>query len=113
MTDIKIFKNKGNIVCVECEGHTGYAEHGEDIVCAALSSIVQTAGLGILLVARVNARIEQKDNEGYFKLTLPNKLDEESLEKCQTILQTMLCGIAELRSEYSDFINLEVVENDV
>ena len=111
MTDIKIFKNNGNIVCVECSGHTGYAQHGEDIVCAALSSIVQTAGLGILCVAKINAKVEQKDMEGYFKITLPNNLSEEDLKSAQIIFQTMLCGILELRNEYSDFINLEVIEN--
>lgn len=111
MTDIKIFKNNSNIVCVECSGHTGFAEYGEDIVCAALSSIVQTAGLGVLSVAGVNANIEQKDDEGYFKLALPNKVDDSSFNKAQVILQTMMCGILELRNEYSDFINLEVIEN--
>lgn len=111
MTDIKVFKNNGNIMCVECKGHTGYAEYGEDIVCASLSSIVQTAGLGILMVAEINARIEQDAEDGYFKITLPNKLQEDELFKSQIIFSTMMCGISELLQEYSDFINLEVIEN--
>ena len=111
MTEIKVFKNNDNIICVECLGHTGYAEYGEDIVCASLSSIVQTAGLGILLVAKINARIEQDVEKGYFKMTLPNKLSEEEILKSQIIFDTMMCGISELLQEYSDFINLEVIEN--
>lgn len=111
MTDIKVFKNNNVITCVECSGHTGFAEYGEDIVCAALSSIVQTAGLGLLYVATTNATIVQKDEEGYFKMSLPNNLDKETLNNSQIILQTMMCGILELRNEYSDFINLEVIEN--
>ena len=43
MTVIRIGKKNGKIVSVECDGHTGYGVEGEDVVCAALSSIVQTA----------------------------------------------------------------------
>ena len=43
MTDVKITKKDGSIVSVVCDGHTGYGVEGEDIVCAALSSVVQTA----------------------------------------------------------------------
>ena len=111
MTDIKVFKNNGNIVCVECLGHTGYAEYGEDIVCASLSSIVQTAGLGILMVAKINANIEQDAEKGYFKIGLPNNISDDELLKSQIIFDTMMCGISELLQEYSDFINLEVIEN--
>ena len=111
MTEIKVFKKNHNIVCVECSGHTGYGEYGEDIVCASLSSIVQTAGLGLLAVAKVNVKLTQNDSEGYYKMTLPSSLSEKEMYNCQIILETMMCGITELRNEYSDFIDLEVIEN--
>jgi len=44
MTKVRIQKHNGSIVSVECDGHTGYGVEGEDIVCSALSSIVQTQG---------------------------------------------------------------------
>lgn len=33
------------------EGHADYAEHGKDIVCAAVSVILQTAQLGLMSIA--------------------------------------------------------------
>ena len=33
------------------EGHAEYAEHGKDIVCAAVSVILQTAQLGLMSIA--------------------------------------------------------------
>lgn len=33
------------------EGHANYADHGEDIVCAAVSAILYTAQLGLVEVA--------------------------------------------------------------
>ena len=54
MTTVKFGKSDNRIVSVECDGHTGYGVEGEDIVCAALSSIVQTAVLGVMRVAGIN-----------------------------------------------------------
>lgn len=112
MTNIKIFKNdEGIINCVTCMGHSGYAEYGEDIVCAGVSSLVQTAVLGLLMVAKVNADLQRDSEIGYLKVKLPDNLTDSELHDCQVILQTMLCGLSDLRETYSDFINLEVIEN--
>lgn len=111
MVDVKIFKADEKIVCVECIGHSGYAEAGEDIVCAGVSSIVQTAVLGLFSVAKVNAGYETDEKKGYLKVSLSNDISSEAMHDAQVILKTMLCGISDLRESYSDFINLEVIEN--
>ena len=41
MTKLRICKNGDHFVGFECFGHSGYAEQGEDIVCAAVSTAVQ------------------------------------------------------------------------
>ena len=51
MTKVIVGKKEGHIVSVDCKGHSGYAPEGEDIVCAALSAVVETGGLGGLRVA--------------------------------------------------------------
>ena len=53
MTKVVILKRNNKIFEVECDGHTNYGEKGEDIVCASLSSIVQTAVLGLLMIVMV------------------------------------------------------------
>lgn len=111
MTDIKIFKNNGNIVCVQCFGHTGYKESGKDIVCAGVSSLVQTAVLGLFSVAKINVELVKDDDSGYLKAKLPSTLSEQENHDAQIILLTMLCGLSDLRETYSDYINLEVIEN--
>lgn len=111
MTNIKIFKNDGNIVCVQCLGHTGYKESGEDIVCAGVSSLVQTAVLGLLSVAKINVDLSRDDEAGYLKVKLPSVITEDENHDAQIILLTMLCGLSDLRESYSDYISLEVIEN--
>ena len=108
MTKIQIKKKQNSITKVECDGHTGYGVQGEDIVCSAISSIVQTAALGLLMVAAINAEIKRDDENAYFAIILPEDLTDMQRHDADIILGTMLCGIQDLREEYSDFIELEV-----
>ena len=105
MTRVTVIKSRGHIVSLVAYGHTGYGVEGEDIVCAALSSVIQTAVLGLMRVAGINAEVET--DEGYLSLELP-KLNEQDRHNADMILDTMLCGIADLNEGYSDFIELEV-----
>lgn len=108
MTNITITKQGDNIVKVVCDGHTNYGVSGEDIVCSALSSIVQTAVLGVMLIAKVNAKLTRDEDRGYLSFELPDNLTSEQQHDANVILQTMLCGISDLREGFSDFIELEV-----
>ena len=108
MTDVKIAKKDGSIVSIVCDGHTGYGIEGEDIVCSALSSVVQTALLGLLTVAKVNVKYKVDEAQGYLEISLPQDLSMEERHDCDVILNTMLCGVSDLREGFSDFINLGV-----
>jgi len=107
MTQITFKKNQANeILEFTADGHTEYGIEGEDIVCAAVSSIIQTAALGILMKAGVEAKITRDDARGYFKLELPNNLTVTQRHDCNTILDTMYLGLADLSENYSDFIEI-------
>ena len=108
MTNVTIEKQNGSIVKVTCDGHTNYGESGEDIVCAALSSIVQTAVLGLFKVAEINIDMERDDERGYLMFALPKTITEEEQKKADIITETMLLGISDLNEGFSDFIELEV-----
>lgn len=108
MTNVVVVKHNNSIVSVECDGHTGYGVEGEDVVCAALSSIVQTALLGLLQVLGVRVDYKTDEKRGYLKMTLPEDMDRKMRRECDIVLDTMLLGVADLNQGYSDFVNLEV-----
>jgi uncharacterized protein YsxB (DUF464 family) len=109
MTTIKFTKNISNeITGFTAEGHTNYGVEGEDIVCAAASSIIQTAALGIYMVAQVNANVTKDDKKALFALKLPNSLSTGARHDCSVILNTMYAGLADLQETYSDFIEIVV-----
>ena len=107
MTTITIERQQNSIIQVECKGHTGFAREGEDIVCAAISSITQTALLGLLNVAKVKVDVTRNDDKGYLKYRIVSDLGKEKRLECDAILETMLQGIADVQSDFSKYIKLE------
>ena len=108
MTHIKIKTKNNNIISFEISGHTGYEDSGKDILCAAISSISQSACLGITKVLNIKAVINKNDKKGYLKLVLPNNLTESQSRECQIILKTMQISLQDLLFDYSNYIKLEV-----
>lgn len=108
MVHVKFSTSKGKFVGVECEGHAEYADAGDDIVCAALSSVVQTAVLGIMRLIGVNIGYEVDEKRGYLKAILPKQLSPEEEHDADLILRTAYLGVSDLYENFSDFISLEV-----
>ncbi len=108
MTKVEVVKEHGHIVSLKADGHTGYGVEGEDIVCAALSSIIQTALLGLLQAAGINVKFSRNDGDGFIEFHLP-ELNEKLRRDADMILDTMLLGIADLYESYSDFIELKLI----
>ena len=109
MTHVTVTKDVfNNITSVVCDGHTNYGVSGEDIVCSALSSIVQTAVLGILTFVQVDINLKRNEQKGFLSFEIPKDLTDEKRHDVNLLLNTMLCGISDLREGYSDFIELEV-----
>lgn len=93
---------------VTSDGHTDYGEEGEDIVCAALSSVIQTAALGLFRVAGIkDVRLSRDDKAARFSIEI-GELTAKDRYAADIILDTMLCGIADLNEGFSKYIKLEV-----
>ena len=108
MLVISFERNQQNeITGFTASGHTNYGVEGEDIVCAAASSIIQTAALGVLMVAETEAKINRDDKKGYFALKLPKDITDIQRRECNIILNTMMLGLDDLSQNYSDFIEIE------
>ncbi|MCL2370669.1 MAG: ribosomal-processing cysteine protease Prp [Firmicutes bacterium] len=106
MTSVTITRKNNRIVSVECDGHTNYGVQGEDIVCAALSSVVQTALLGLMAVAAIAVKYTRDDKAGKLSMIVPDDITDEQRKAADYILETMLLGVSDLNEGYSDFIEL-------
>ena len=87
-------------------GHSGYAEAGSDIVCAAISAAVSMAEATINDVCGAKAKVRVKEEDARITLTLPTSCDEE--DAVQAVLAGMMLTLCSMRDDYSDYI--EVLE---
>ena len=106
MTKCEFFTEGERITGFSVSGHSGYAEAGEDIVCAAVSAVVTMAEATINDVCGAKAKVRVRDDQARITLTLPVSCDEE--DTVQAVLAGMMLTLINMRDEYPDFI--EVLE---
>ena len=106
MTRCEFFTENDRITGFSVSGHSGYAEAGADIVCAAISAVVTMAEATINEVCGAKAKVRVKEEDARITLTLPVSCDEE--ESVQAVLAGMMLTLMSLRDDYPDYI--EVLE---
>ena len=106
MTRCEFFTEGERITGFSVSGHSGYAESGSDIICAAITAVVTMAEATINDVCGAKAKVRVKDEDARITLTLPASCDEE--ESVQAVLAGMMLTLIGLREDYPDYI--EVLE---
>lgn len=106
MTKCEFFVSDDRITGFSVSGHSGYAPAGEDIVCAAVSAIVNMAEATINDICGAKAKVRVSQEDARITLTLPSSCDEE--QTVQAVLSGMMLTLISFREEYPDHI--EVLE---
>ena len=106
MTRCEFFTEDDRITGFSVSGHSGYAEAGADIVCAAISAVVAMVEATVNDVCGAKAKVRVKEEDARITLTLPTSCDEE--DAVQAVLSGMMVTLISLREEYEDYI--EVLE---
>ncbi len=123
MTTFTIIRESGKIVKFYGHGHSEYANHGEDIVCAAISAASQQAALGVLEYLKVPAHVSVNEEDGFLMLDLcqvgkgvsvtKQELKElvySKRDELDTLLESMVLMLRQIKSEYPKY--LEVIEKE-
>ncbi len=89
---------KGKIVRLEVKGHSGYAEIGSDIVCAAVSTACQMTINGI--EAQNLAKLTYKTDDGFLVCDIP----EEREEGADLLLNSLMMTIYDIAKQYKKYL---------
>lgn len=100
--------DEDHIVEFRVSGHAGFDEYGADIVCAAVSILVQSAILG--LEEHLNIEIDVKVVSGMIGCTISEIDDNIMRLRADAILETMLLGLQGIAEEYER--NVKIIEAD-
>ena len=108
MTTVSFLVEQARIVGFDVQGHSGWGQEGEDIVCAAVTSAVRLVEATVNDVMGLCAAVKVNERETSITLRLPGGLASDAESTCQNLLTGLMVYLAQLHDEYPD--NIEVME---
>ena len=100
MIRLTLHKRDGQWTGFECRGHAGYADEGQDIVCAAVSILTTTCANALETVAGATPQVQAAP--GDMRLSLPENAGHDA----QVIISAMRQGLCDLAEEYPRYFQL-------
>jgi hypothetical protein len=112
MTTITFHSAQGRLDGFVVEGHSGYAEEGSDIVCAAISAVVGLTECTVNDVLGLEASVKVRQRDARIALRLPGGLGEQNERTCQDLLAGLLVYLQNLSEEYPENLVVRMDDDD-
>lgn len=117
MTKVVFYRSGGVYYGFEEQGHTGYGESGDDMLCNALSAMTMLIYNTIELSYSSDVEYEIDDGATRIVVTSRAALPEfESDERKRFAISGLFMGyfyqLNDLLEEYSDYLDVEVIDRE-
>ena len=118
MTTITFYKTDGCFYGFEEQGHTGYGESGDDILCAALSSMTMLLinAIEVSYASDVEYTIDEEsgDIRVIAKSALPKfEKDEKKQYAVSGLIQAYFFQLMDLVEDYYKFLDVKETEREL
>ena len=118
MTTIVFYKANGFYYGFEEQGHTGYGESGDDVLCAALSSMTMLIinAIEVSYACDVDYNIDEKttDIRLIVKSALPKyEKDEKKQYAASGLIQAYFFQLMDLVEEYYEYLDVKEIEREI
>ena len=107
MTTVTFRTDGGRITGFTSQGHSGHAEAGSDIVCAAVTSAIRYLEATVNDVLGLAASVRVRDTEPpLIAFRLPGGLSAELDDATQALMAGLMVYLSQLHSEYPDAVEV-------
>ena len=118
MTTITFYKSNGIYYGFEEQGHTGYGESGDDVLCAALSSMTMLIinAIEVSYASSVDYQIDDvtTDIRVIVKSALPKyESDEKKQFAVSGLIQAYYYQLMDLVEDYYEFLDVKVIDREI
>ena len=105
MTKVEVFKRLDGVYTgIKCSGHAGYADKGQDIVCAAISVLVTNTLNSIEKFSSAKLDAKMDDDSAVIEATI-----RDADVKVALLIDSMILGLQQVQSTYGkEFLTLDV-----
>ncbi|HJB87893.1 MAG TPA: ribosomal-processing cysteine protease Prp [Candidatus Blautia excrementigallinarum] len=95
MITVTVSKKNNSYTEFVSRGHAGYAEEGQDIICAAVSALIISTVNSLEALTKDHFRLEDKD--GYVRILFPEELSDGG----KLLMDSLVLGLTEIEKSYS------------
>ena len=118
MTTITFYKTNGIYYGFEEQGHTGFAESGEDILCSALSAMTMLIinAIEVSYASSVDYTIDEKttDIRLIAKSALPKyESDERRRFAISGLIQAYFFQLMDLVEDYYEYLDVKEIVREI
>ena len=106
MISAVLYRENGRYTGFDASGHSGYAEEGSDIVCAAVSILTCTCVNALESVCGLVPRVTA-NREGILSFSLPKRTAEEDAG-AQILMGALRQGLSDLAEAYPQYVQLTI-----
>ncbi|MBQ5869307.1 MAG: ribosomal-processing cysteine protease Prp [Lachnospiraceae bacterium] len=108
MINVIIKRDKDKVAKgIEIKGHAGYGEYGQDIICAAVSSLALNMANSVEEFTDDHFEGSVSDDGGYFSFSFPDEVSPES----QLLMKSLILGLQNIQRDYgAEYINFRFRE---
>ena len=107
-----VSRNCGEIVSIESKDHSGYAQHGKDIVCAAVSALMQALLVGIQEISGKQSECSLIEKDSFFKLEWSIGI----IPEIKLLSETMALSLKRISDAYPrnlKFLEVQVLDENI
>ncbi len=108
MTKVTIYKsNNGSYRRFTCEGHSGFAKSGSDIVCASISILVINTINSLEALSNEGIEVDSDESAGFIDCRFLNEINTGS----RLLVDSMILGLQTIEEQYgSKYLRLKIKE---
>ena len=90
-----------------CEGHSGYASSGKDIVCAGVSALViNTINSIEQFTTSSDIKVDMIETDGYVKMMFQKKPDDKAI----LLFDSLVLGLTNIENDYKKYVKVSFKE---
>ena len=107
MIAVKLYYQDKTLTGIESRGHSGYSRRGSDIVCAAVSTLMQSLILGLEDIANVSGlNVEADERVPIIRVTWP--VSEQ--ERISLLTDTTASSLKQIAQENPKYVKISTEE---
>lgn len=99
----------GAIVEFSVSGHAGFADPGQDVVCAAVSALTQATLIGLEEVLDLGVEAEVDDGDGRLRCRIPAAAPQDRLRGAAVLTETLLRSLRSIQAGYPDHVQIREI----